>query len=69
MLNAESNGCWKIVYNHILNRNRGDFVFECNLYTPHIKRICKNNNILRDILISGNKVKSCDTNDKSYYIL
>ena len=37
MLNTESNGCWKIVYNHILNRN-GNFVFECNLNTPHIKK-------------------------------
>ena len=27
MLNTESNGCWKIVYNHILNRNAGKIVF------------------------------------------
>jgi len=69
MLNTESNACWKIVYNHILNRNGGNFVFECNLNTPHVKSICKNNNLLRDILISWNKVKTCDTNDKSHYIL
>ena len=24
MLNTESNGCWKIVYKHILNRNGGN---------------------------------------------
>ena len=29
----------------------------------------KNNNFPRDILISWNKVKSCDNNDKSHYIL
>ena len=68
MLNTESNGCWKIVYKHILNRNGGNFVFECYLNTPHIKSSCKNN-FLRDILISWNKVKSCDNNDKSHYIL
>ena len=64
MLNTESNGCWKIVYYHILNKNGENFVFECYLNTPHIKSICKNNNFLRDILISWNKVKSCDNNDK-----
>ena len=69
MLNTESNGCWNIVYNHIVNRNGGSFVFECNLDTPHIKSVCKNNNFLRDILKSWNKVKSCDNNDKSHYIL
>ena len=69
MLNTESNACWKIVYNHIVNRNGGNFVFECNLNTPHIKSICKNNNLLRDILISWNKVKTCNNNDKSHYIL
>ena len=69
MLNTESNACWKIVYNHILNRNGGNFVFECNLNTPHIKSSCKNNNLLRDILISWNKVKTCNNNDKSHYIL
>jgi len=69
MLNTESIGCWKIVYKHILNRNGGNFVFECNLNTPHIKSSCESNNFLRDILISWNKVKSCDNNDKSHYIL
>ena len=69
MLNTESNACWKIVYNHILNRNGGNFVFECNLNTPHIKSSCESNNFLRDILISWNKAKSCNNNDKSHYIL
>ena len=68
MLNTESNGCWNIVYNHIVNRNGGSFVFECNLDTPHIKSVCKNNNFLRDILIRWNKVKSCDNNDKIWNI-
>ena len=41
MLNTESNGCWKTVYNHILNRNGGTFVCECNLNTRHIKVFVK----------------------------
>ena len=31
--------------------------------------ICKNNNLLGDILIIWNNVKSCDNYDKSHYIL
>ena len=67
MLNTESNGCWKIVYDHILNRNAGKFVFECYLNTPNIQSICENNIFLRDIPISWNKVKWCDYNNKSHY--
>ena len=33
MLNTESNGCWKIVYNHIVNRNGGNLFVKTTAFS------------------------------------
>ena len=47
---TENNNMWKCMYDTILNKYGGELLFESNLQTQDIKRICKDNEFLKNII-------------------
>jgi exonuclease III len=66
LLNDDNKGLWKCFYENILKKCGGNLIFECNLDTPDIKNISKNNFFLKDVLLAWRSVIKCSQLDKNH---